>query len=77
MQKEIQTSIVGKFFLSRDNSTLYHIAGNLNGSVYYAVQAYKGVLLESESVWPLGQLTHMKLYPSAELAYAASQKAAK
>jgi hypothetical protein len=76
-----QHSIVGQFFFSTDGSTLYHIVSDVNGSTYFLVESFSGLLpqpeAESRSVWALGKLTGLKLYPTPEAAFAASQKAAK
>ena len=74
MSNEQAASIVGQFFMSRDNKTLYHIASCINGSTYFLVEAYSGIALEFKSVWSLGKLTYLKLHPSAEAAYTAAHK---
>ncbi len=76
-----QHSIVGQFFFSTDGTTLYHIVSDVNGSTYFLVESFSGLLpqpeAESKSVWALGKLTGFEIYSTPEAAFAASQKAAR
>jgi hypothetical protein len=62
--------IVGSFFTSNDKLTLYRIAAEASPA-YFLVETYKGLVLESKSVWPIGKITGFKLYADYDKALAA------